>query len=132
MKDLQTSGENVLQFARPGLSDEPPGSGKNWLSRMDQGTRFIAKLKHDAGSTLDDFIVMTDPKTMNVVLLGKNMSARDGVVNWRDPEIFSKDYRFYTILEILETPDGNSDKIPTEPMVSDAQPEVIPSLHEEE
>lgn len=126
-------GANVLPFARPATNDgEPPGSGKNWVGKFEQGTRFLAKSKHDAGSRLTDFVLMTDPKTMGAILLGENMQQRDGGIYWRDPEIFSNDYRFYLIIEILEPDNGNDHKIPDGPVVSDAQSEVITSLHETE
>jgi hypothetical protein len=126
-------GDNVIPFVlRATGGKEPPGSGSNWVSKFEQGTRFLAKRKNEAGSRLSDFVLMTDPKTMNAVLLGENMNTRDGGIFWRDPEIFSHDYKFYLIIEILEPKDGNDHKISTEPVVSDAKPEVIDSLHEDE
>lgn len=125
---------NVLPFVPLALAGkEPPeGTGKNWLARFKQGTRFLAKSKHDSGSTLKDFVVLTDPKTMEVVLLGENVTTKDMVISWRDPVIFSNDHRFYLTLEILESNNGNSNKIPSEPMAGNAQLEIIDSLHEEE
>lgn len=130
---LEQHGEtNVIPFA-PRLavaSEDPPGTGKNWLSRMEAGTRFIAKLKHDGGSKLSDFVVMTDPKSMGIVLLGENMQTREGEVRWRDPAIFSDDYKFYLIIEILESK-NDSDQIHSGSVASDAQSEIIDSIHEE-
>lgn len=122
--------DNVIPF-RKAVSDEPPGSGKNWVSKFEQGTRFLAKRKSDAGSKLDDFVLMTDPKTLGGVLLGENMNTRDGGVYWRDPEIFSNDYRFYVIIEILEPNDGNNSKVHSGSVASDGQSEDVDSLHEE-
>lgn len=132
-EEAKKYGENILPFVKPALNDgEPPGTGKNWVSRFEQGTRFLAKSKYDNGSRLTDFVLMTDPKTMGAILLGENMQQRDGGIYWRDPEIFSNDYRFILIIEILEPDNGNSNKIPDGPVVSDAQPEVVDSLHETE
>lgn len=134
MKKEQSEKDNVLPFERPklALGKEPPGTGKNWLVRLPQGTRFLAKQKSDFGSELKDFVVLTDPKTMDVVLLGQNVTTKDMVITWRDPVIFSNDYRYYLTLEVLEPNNGNTNKIPTEPMASDVKSEVISGLHEEE
>lgn len=136
MKKEQEAKDNVLPFERPKLAlagKEPPeGTGKNWLVRLPQGTRFLAKQKSDFGSELKDFVVLTDPKTMDVVLLGQNVTTKDMVITWRDPVIFSNDYRYYLTLEVLEPNNGNTNKIPTEPVASDVKSEVIPGLHEEE
>lgn len=130
--EQQRQSAEILPFLRPQTNDgEPPGSG-NWLARMDKGTRFLAKHKQDAGSKVDDFVVYTDPSTMPVVLLGKNTYGHDSEVVWHDPTIFSKNYRFYTILEVLEPNDGNSDTLSTGPVAGDAQSEVVVKLHEKE
>lgn len=125
---------NVLPFVPLALAGkEPPeGTGKNWLGRMAQGTRFLAKQKTDFGSKLRDWVVLTDPKTMEPVLLGENVTTKDMLISWHDPVAFSNDHRFYLTLEILESNNGNSNTIPQEPVAGDAQPEVIDSVHEEE
>lgn len=129
----QFAEDNVLPFLRKARGTEPPGEGKNWVSSFEHGTRFLAKKKHEGGSTLTDFVLMTDPKKMEgVILLGENINTREGFVSWRDPELFSNDYRFYKIIEILEPSNGNSDTIPTGPVASDAQSQDEPSVHEKE
>lgn len=112
-------------------SGDPPGTG-NWLGRMVAGTRFFAKRKNVVGSEVDDFVVYTDPSTMPVVLLAKNTQSRDGELCWHDPIVFSKNYTYYMTLEVLEPKNGNSNKIPTGPVVSDAKSKVITQLHEDE
>src|SRR5258705_13023823 len=120
----------ILPFNRPQLGGKEPPGGSNWLSRMVPGTRFLAKRRGLAGSEVDDFIVSTDPKTMPVVLLAKNINGRDGVFAWHDPVIFCKDHTFYMTLEVIEPKDGNINKISTEPVASDVKPKDVDSLHE--
>src|SRR5260370_41026079 len=142
MNDFETDktkpeeyGTNIIPFAprTQAAGNEPPGVG-NWLGRMVAGTRFLAKRKGMSGSEVDDFIVSTDPATMPVVLLAKNINGRDGVFAWHDPIIFCKDHTFYMTLEVLEPKDkdGNSHKVPTEPMAGDVKFKDIDSLHEKE
>lgn len=117
--------DNIVSFhpqRRKGLGYEPPG-GSNWLSELQHGTRFLAKLKSDSGSRLTDFIVTTDPRTMFPVLLGENINSREATFSWRDPELFSQDWKFYITIEVVN-PDGNSDKVQEERMASDDRSEV--------
>lgn len=129
--------DNVVQLSdhRLGLhGKEPPeGEGKNWLGRMKHGTRFLAMKKSDHGSIVGDFVVLTDPATMPVVLLGEN--SLDGKGNnikpqWRDPEKFSADYRWYITLEVVEQNHGNINPVHTEPVASDGKSKVIDKVHE--
>jgi len=109
----------------------PTGGRGNWLAELELGTRFLARHKFSV-SEVDEFIVTTDPKKMSVILLAKNIKGRDGVFEWHDHKLFSSQYIFYEILEIVDTNDGNIKQVQTERMVGDGQPEDLPEVHEPE
>lgn len=122
--------ENILEFKiREGKDSEPPNG--NWLKEMPQGTRFLASLKAVNDARLHDFIVASDPKKMEAVLLGENHGGTGEFCFW-NPVKFVRDYEFFMTLEVLELEDGNSNKIQKGRVGGDGEPKVLPNLHEKE
>lgn len=101
---------------RKGMGYEPPPTKGNWLEDMVQGTRFLAKRKFDGGSKLTEFVVATDPKTIETVLLGESCNGM-GSFAWHDPDIFCQDHKFYLVLEVMDKKDDNN--LLPRPMASD-------------
>lgn len=99
----------------------PPGNrGGNWISSLPQGTHFIARRIGGVGSELDDFIVATSNPALPAVLLARNAGGI-GDMRWHDPDIFSKHYQLYMILENV----NDTQSILPERMASDDEPEDI-------
>lgn len=122
--------ENVLEFKlREGKDSGTPGT--NWLREMKNGTRFLAFRKGTMESMLHDFIVASDPKAMDAVLLGENHGI-GGEFRFRDPDKFIREYDCFMILEVVELKDGNSNQVQEGTVEGDGGPEGPPSLPKEE
>lgn len=123
-EDFEDKPSNVLPFIRrlTGGSGTSGGTGTNWLRDIPQGTRFLARRKGYTGAELEDFVVATDPKTMEVVLLAKNVGGA-GVFCWYETEVFSKDYRWIFTLEVMDN--VNDKHIHSGSVGSTEEPEVL-------
>jgi len=106
----------------------PPARG-DWLSKMEHGTRFLAKEIGKYGSEVEDFIVATPPHALGeVVLLARNIKGRDGVFEWHDPAIFSRNYKLYLELEVIR--DGGDQSLQSERLAGHEDAEKPTGLHE--
>jgi len=107
--------DNIIPLFRAGA--EPPDD--NWLSRLEKGTRFLAKRKGQTPSPeLGDFVVASDPTQMKAVFLGYDMNNPTGGFRFVDPVVFSKQYELYDIIQTQvmkeEQENGDGNPIPTE------------------
>lgn len=122
---------NVIPFARPahGGSGPPDAPKGDWLRQLQQGTRFLARRKGTTGSALEDFVVATDPKKMEVVLLGQNRSGVGELV-WHESVLFSKDYKLIYTLEVIKNDDNQL--VHQGPVERPLEPEELSPVHETE
>lgn len=124
--------DNVIDMFEAKLdlaSKEPPEAG-NWLSNLPQGTRFLAFKKNIFSSFLEDFLVGTDPKQMPAVLLGYELSHREGGFKWCDPVKFSREYGFYMTIKTELNNDGNT--VQDGRVVGNGESQVVNPVHEKE
>lgn len=131
MKKQQEERDNVISMPEAKLalaSKEPPKAG-NWLSTLPQGTRFLAFRRNSFNSFLEDFLVGTDPKQMPAVLLGYELSHREGGFKWCDPVKFSQEYGFYMT---IKTELNNDNTVQEGRVGGDGKTEVVNPVHETE
>lgn len=108
----------------------PTGTGKDWLTPLGHGTRFLARNVTQPGSEVDDFVVSTPPIAESVVLLAKNIKGRDGVFEWHDPEIFCRNHKLYCVMEIISF--DNNKSIQSDGVDGDEGSQVQSEVHEPE
>lgn len=135
MKKLQEEKNTAdiinLEEARLALAGkDPPGSGSNWLSKMEKGSRFLASRRSMGDCILLDFCIGSDPKAMPAVFMGFELNHKDGGFRFVDPVKFSRDYEFYMTLEVRPEDDGNS--IPTGTVEGDGERQIVDSVDESE
>lgn len=97
--DLQRERQHRVRQATGG-SGPPADFSGNWLSEMEEGSRFFARGKSSYGSELDDYIVSVQFK--DVAMLCKNVKGRDVIFEWHDTQIFSNQNKFYLTIRVKE------------------------------
>jgi len=117
-----------LRLATGGNGPSGPRGG-NWISGLANGCRFLCKEKASGGSELRDCIVTTDPTDVDAVLLAISVKGRDGVFEWHDPKIFSKNHILIRTMETINVDDKHLQQRPVE-RHEDA--EIQPGVHETE
>lgn len=118
----------ILRLATGGNGPPGPGGG-NWISGLENGCRFLCKEKATGGSELRDCIVTTDPTDVDAVLLAISVKGRDGVFEWHDPKIFSKNH---ILIRTMETVNVHDKLIQQGPVERHEDAEVQPGVHETE
>jgi len=80
---------------------DPPGSGENWLAKMVPGTTFVAR--HRRSNEVDyNLYHVTFRSLPEVVLLSWQLPDGKILDYYVDPERFSKDFKDYKILGIIQ------------------------------
>lgn len=113
--------------ARQAIGGNPPtGPRGDWLAEMEEFSRFLARSKLVGGSELKDFFIAT--KMPGFCLLAFSIKGRDTIFEWHDTQQFSKDWKHYATLGVM-----NADDTQVQPrgMEGNASVEEQPPLHEE-